>query len=97
MNTNQNQNQKLKIIQQDEYLSPYEDRILERLSLFNKSLEEINKNEDSLINFSNSYKSMGLHVNKQDFSICFKEYAPSALRISIVSKIIILIIFPIVR
>ena len=79
---------KLKILDQDEYLIPYQSRIYERIQLFNQSLLEIETNEKSIEEFAFSYKTLGLHKNN-DNSLSFKEYAPGALEISIVSLYLI--------
>ena len=75
----------LEIIKQDGYLKPYESIIENRQKKFYDYIKEIENNEKSLIEFSQSYKNMGLHALK-DNSLSFREYAPGAKAISIVRR-----------
>lgn len=72
------------MINQDPSLKQYEGAIQHRNDLFKKQLEEIEKNETSLEAFSQSYKKLGLNKTK-DNDIIYREYAPGAKSISIVS------------
>jgi hypothetical protein len=74
----------LEVINSDHYLKPFEKKIKERLSKFETLLKEIEKNEGSLLKFSESYKRMGLNVT--DNGIEYREYAPGAHGITIVRK-----------
>ena len=52
----------------------------------NELIEEIEKKEISLLDFSEGYKKMGFNITQD--GIIFREYAPNAKQISIVNKII---------
>jgi 1,4-alpha-glucan branching enzyme len=51
----------------------------------NELIEEIEKKEISLLNFSQGFKKMGFNISEE--GIIFREYAPNAKQISIVKKI----------
>jgi hypothetical protein len=72
----------LEVINQDHYLKPFEGRIKERIDNMNKLIKDIEKNESSLLEFSEGYKNMGFIVNEE--GITFREYAPGAKSISLV-------------
>ena len=76
------------VINQDHYLAPFEGKIRERVELFKSKLKEIEKNEGSLLTFSESYNIMGLNVTED--GITYKEYAPGAKALTIVRKEIII-------
>ncbi len=71
------------LINQDPYLKPFENKIKERVDKYKYILAEIEKNEDGILNFSRSYKNMGLIVNSE--GILYREYAPGAKSLTIVS------------
>lgn len=73
------------VINQDHYLKPFEGRIKERMEMMNRLVKEIEKNESSLLEFSQGYKKMGFNVDED--GITFREYAPGAKSISLVSII----------
>ena len=70
------------IIEQDEYLKPFELNIKQRMQNYKKVLNEILKNEKSLENFSQSYKYMGLNLLPNG-DIKYREYAPGAKGVSL--------------
>ncbi len=72
----------LEVINQDHYLKPFEGRIKERIEMMNKLIKDIEKNENSLIEFSQGFKKMGFNVTSK--GITFREYAPGAKSISLV-------------
>jgi len=74
-------------INQDQYLKPYEGKIKEKLEKMNLLIREIENNEKSLIEFSQSYKIMGLTINGNE--MLFREYAPGAKSMSLVNLIFI--------
>jgi hypothetical protein len=84
MTTNSKKISDLEVINSDHDLKPYEKKIKERLNKFETLLNEIEKNEGSLIEFSESYKRMGLNMTEN--GIEYREYAPGAKDITIVSK-----------
>jgi hypothetical protein len=71
------------VINQDIYLKPFEHRIRERVDGFRALLNQIEKYEHNINTFSEGYHSLGLNVTEK--GITFKEYAPAALSMSIVS------------
>ena len=70
------------LINQDPYLKNFEWCIKRRNEHFKNLLHQIESNEKSLENFSNSYKSMGLHVLPNG-DIKYREYAPGARGIAL--------------
>jgi hypothetical protein len=83
MITNSKKISDLEVINSDNYLKPYEKKIKDRLNKFRTLLKEIEKNEGSLKEFSESYKRMGLNMTEN--GIEYREYAPGAKDITIVS------------
>jgi hypothetical protein len=73
------------VVNQDPYLKPFEGKIKQRMTTFNNLLREIEKNEGGLLNFSESYKLMGINIT--DEGITYREYAPGARSMTIVRKI----------
>ena len=73
---------KYDVINQDPSLKRYEWAIRNRCEHFKKKLNEIAKNENSILDFANSYKEMGVHIN-QNNDIIYKEYAPGAKAIAL--------------
>ena len=70
------------LLNQDELLRPFEPKIRERINTYNYYLNKITNLEHSLINFSHSYNTLGIHLTKTN-DIIYKEYAPSAKGISL--------------
>ena len=70
------------IINQDGYLKPFEYHIKKRMDTYKALLSKIEKNEGSLIDFSQGYKKLGLNVIEG--GITYKEYAQGAKSLSIV-------------
>ena len=70
------------IINQDEYLKPFELNIKKRVLKYKETLNEILKNEITLENFSKSYEHMGLNLLRNG-DIKYREYAPGAKGISL--------------
>jgi len=73
----------LEVINQDHYLKPFESKIKERIFMMNKLIKDIEKNESSLLEFSQGFKKIGFNVT--DEGIVFREYAPGAKSISLVN------------
>ena len=65
------------LINQDHSLKSFEWSIKRRNEHFKNQLRQIESNEESLENFSNSYKKMGLHLLPNN-DIQYREYAPGA-------------------
>ncbi len=72
----------LEVVNQDYYLKPFEEKIKERIDMMNRLIIEIEKNEESLIKFSEGYKRIGFNIT--DDELIFREYAPGAKSISLV-------------
>ncbi|ORY84317.1 1,4-alpha-glucan branching enzyme [Protomyces lactucae-debilis] len=67
-----------KMIKDDPYLEPFEAGIQARFDLAQKWIGSIEKNEESLDKFSQSYKDRGFHVLSNG-DISYKEWAPNAV------------------
>ena len=65
------------LINQDHSLKSFEWCIKRRNEHFKNQLHQIETNEESLENFANSYKKMGLHLLPNN-DIQYREYAPGA-------------------
>lgn len=72
-----------KIIQNDPWLQPYQDEIIDRSERFNTLLGEIKKSYKSLENFSLAYKYLGINYNKKDKGWYYREWAPEAYSVSL--------------
>ena len=72
----------IELVNQDENLKPFELNIKQRILSYKKCLNEIVKNEKSLVNFSKSYENMGLNLLPNG-DIKYREYAPGAKGISL--------------
>ena len=70
------------IINQDEYLKPFELNIKKRVLKYKETMDEILKNEITLEYFSKSYEHMGLNLLRNG-DIKYREYAPGAKGISL--------------
>jgi len=85
------------VINQDQYLKPFENKIRERYNAFNHLISEIEKYEGNFFGFCEGYNTLGLNVTEE--GIYFREYAPAAKRMSIVIllKKLTVLIFSLVR
>ena len=72
----------IELVNQDENLKPFELNIKQRILSYKKNLNEIVKNEKSLVNFSKSYENMGINLLSNG-DIKYREYAPGAKGISL--------------
>lgn len=61
----------------DPWLEPFTEELAYRRSVADKWLDTLTSNEGGILKFADSYKYMGIHVNK-DNSITYNEYAPNA-------------------
>ncbi|VEU22752.1 DEKNAAC103812 [Brettanomyces naardenensis] len=66
------------VVDLDGYLTPFAEEIAYRRKLADDWLAKLNGHEGSILKFADSYKVMGLHVQK-DNSIRYREYAPNAV------------------
>ncbi len=66
----------------DSYLKPYEKEIRRRYGCFKQQLDIIDTHEQGLLNFTESYKQYGYHVDAQN-NVNFLEWAPAAKNIYI--------------
>lgn len=85
-----NESKTYNLIKEDMYLKPYEYFINRRIDNFKQVKAQIEKHEGSIYKFASTYKSMCLVPNLETKEIYFKEYAPSAKSLSIVSLILTL-------
>ena len=67
---------KIKIIDIDPYLEPYQKDIELRLKLFENKRDELLKNDQSLCDFANGYRYFGIHPT--DDGWVYREWAPAA-------------------
>lgn len=63
----------------DPNLKPYEKHLLLRYSAYEEKKQEIEKREKSLLDFAQSYKTYGIHINP-DNSVSCLEWAPGAFQ-----------------
>ena len=81
-------------LKNDPYLKPYETEIKRRYGCFAQLLNKINEHENGLLNFTDSYKTYGLHVNL-DNSVTAIEWAPRAKNIFLLGEFSVLNFLPI--
>ena len=67
-----------KLVDLDPYLTPFAEELAYRQKLADNWLVKLNENEGGILKFADSYKVMGLHIQK-DNSIKYREYAPNAV------------------
>lgn len=61
----------------DPYLKSHEKEIRRRYGCFKQQLDNIDKNENGIMEFSASYKTYGYHVDAEN-NLSWLEWAPSA-------------------
>lgn len=71
------------LIDNDPYLAPYADELAYRRELADNWEKRFDTDEGGILKFADSYKTMGLHV-QPDGSIKYREYAPNAVKASLV-------------
>jgi hypothetical protein len=71
------------VINQDPYLKPFENKIRERYDAFKNLINEIGKYEGNFFGFCEGYNTLGLNVTEK--GVYFREYAPAAKKMTIVS------------
>ena len=84
LNNKDHKNSEYEVINQDPYLKPFEKKIKERIGIFTNLLKEIEKNEISLLEFSQGYTKLGFIITEK--GVDFKEYAPGAKSMTIVKN-----------
>lgn len=72
-----------KIVQDDPWLSPYQNEISNLIERFNHLLNNINKSFKSLKNFSNAYRYLGINYSRKENGWYYREWAPEANSLSI--------------
>lgn len=65
------------LLEKDPYLKPYEKEIRRRYGCFKDYLNRIDKYEDGLLKFTESYKTYGVHVDEKN-NVNILEWAPGA-------------------
>lgn len=73
-----------KIVQDDPWLNPYLNEINDRVVKFNKLLNDINHNFNSLKNFSSQYRELGINYSKKKGGWYYREWAPEAQNLSLI-------------
>jgi len=71
----------LAIIQEDPWLSPYQQEIKERLGNFQRALKEIEEAEGSLLNFATAHQYYGIHFDDKKNGWTYREWAPDAYQL----------------
>ncbi|GAB1608398.1 1,4-alpha-glucan-branching enzyme-like [Argonauta hians] len=66
-----------RLFQYDSHLKEYKTEIIRRSKVLQETIDNICKNEGSLENFCEGYKTFGVHV-KDDNSVVWTEWAPAA-------------------
>lgn len=72
------------IVQDDPWLSPYEDEIRDRIKRFGEVLKEIEGTSKNLKNFAGGYKDLGIHYHKKQRGWQYREWAPEAFGLSLI-------------
>lgn len=65
------------LLDKDPYLKPYESEIRRRYGCFKDYLMRIDKYEQGLLKFTESYKTYGVHVDAEN-NVIVLEWAPGA-------------------
>ncbi|HEY8400751.1 MAG TPA: alpha amylase C-terminal domain-containing protein [Cytophagaceae bacterium] len=76
--------EKLPLIQDDPWLEPYEQDILDRLERFKKALKEIEDVDGTLVNFANAHKYYGINYDPQKKGWWYREWAPAAHSLALI-------------
>jgi len=70
--------QKLKLIEQDPWLEPSEQDIIDRHERYRQKLISIEKDFGSLEDFAEGYKYLGINYDKKRKGWTYREWAPEA-------------------
>ncbi|NJN25637.1 MAG: 1,4-alpha-glucan-branching enzyme [Cyclobacteriaceae bacterium] len=73
-----------KIVQDDPWLTPYQDEIANRISRFNSIKKSITEQSKSLKSFAYAYKTLGINFNKKDNGWYYREWAPEAKSLALI-------------
>lgn len=73
-----NKTETLPLVQDDLWLSPYNQDILERFERFKKALSEIENHSGSLNNFATGHHYYGINFDSQSQGWWYREWAPNA-------------------
>ena len=74
----------LAIIQEDPWLSPYQQDIKERWENFQSALNEIEEAEGSLLNFATAHQYYGIHFDDKKNGWTYREWAPNAQQLFLI-------------
>ncbi|GAA5882786.1 hypothetical protein JCM16303_002455 [Sporobolomyces ruberrimus] len=69
---------KFAVIQEDEYLAPFESAIQHRTDKYSKWIETINAHEGGFEKFSRGYEEFGFQVSPENGDVRYREWAPNA-------------------
>ena len=72
---------RLKLVKQDPWLEPVEESMNDRYNRYIYRLQEIENNYGSLEQFANAHYSLGVHYDKKQNTIIYREWAPAAYQI----------------
>jgi len=75
--------EKLAIIKEDAWLNPYEQDAYERFERYKMARQEIERAEESLLNFATGHQYYGIHFNKEKNGWTYREWAPNARQLSL--------------
>ncbi|MEO5890590.1 MAG: alpha-amylase family glycosyl hydrolase [Ferruginibacter sp.] len=76
-----NYDEKLAIIQEDAWLNPYVNDVLDRFDRYKKALREIEEAEGSLLNFANGHQYYGINFDSEKNGWYYREWAPGAYQL----------------
>ena len=75
---------KLALVQDDPWLSPYEQDLLDRRERFEQRLEEISSGEGGLEAFIHAHHYLGLNYDQDKKGWWYREWAPRAHKLSLI-------------
>lgn len=67
-----------RIVENDPWLTPATDQVINRISRFNHKLDQINRDFSSLIHFADGFKYFGINFNESENGWYYREWAPEA-------------------
>lgn len=77
---------KLQLLTDDPWLSPFEDQINGRFERFQNKKNEIEKQYGSLKSFAAAYKYLGLNYDKEEKGWWYREWAPEAISLRLIGE-----------
>ena len=77
-------NNKVTLVAEDPWLSPYEQEIENRLARFDSALKEIEKKSGSIEEFANAHQYLGVHYDAKEKGWFYREWAPGAISLHLI-------------